>query len=459
MKTSFKLFPLFWCLSLHSMAQTNHTLQKVFEFPEPLNDTAPVENWLELTESLAGISLTTLLNLGIWWGVCKTAGIVSGLSNEHRPNDEGRENVDILKADFCLQLAPIITTAEVALVSRSPRPLEQNWWKPVYIAAAGLCASEAYSWPERLMIVPSFALSWLAYEAGLKIVASTASASIPGEKHARDIEIERYVNKEDITLPTVDGILAGALTYQVMAYKSFNPAEAALASVVNAAIVGTFSGITSMSITDMGDQWKARIAAGAGAGAGAVAVAGAGAGAGAVVVVVVAAIAIAEAITIAGTEAGAVVRAAVSTGAIIGAGAVTGAVLVAVGGARPGGARPAGVESITKTSAISHITIFITVKAIGPIIKAVTKETLLTLLTIGGGTTILLAVLNSEEASNNPLITASITWALALLFTVTNGFSNYAAYGYPLEESLSEAAWNQWKKFYAPLEYFSILFN
>ena len=465
------------------MAQTNFTLQTYFEFPEPFNNyTAPVENWLELTESFAGISLTTLLNLGIWWGVCKTPGIISGLSNEHRLNDEGRERVDILKADFCLPLASIITTAEVALISRSPKPLEQNCWDPVLFVVAGSSVSAVYLYPKRRpMEAASFALFWLAFKAGSKIVASTATASIPGEKHARDIEIERrYVYKGNIIPPMVNGVLAGLLTYQAMIYKNFEPEDAATFSAVSATLAGALSGMGIISKTDrkVGVAAAGAAAAGAGAGAGTVmAAAAAGAGTGTTIAVTAVALAdiLAETRADAAVSTGAIVENVVSTGAIMGAGFIAGIVFIAKVGTETIAAARAEIFAAGRTEAeamyykvmvknklITCGALVITLRAIKPIIEADADGDAVATLKAGiataWGASILLTIL-SKKASDNPLITASVTWAFALLFTVANGFSNHAAYGYPLEESLSEAAWNQWKKFYAPQEYFSILFN
>ncbi|WP_257287189.1 hypothetical protein, partial [Endozoicomonas sp. SESOKO2] len=113
MNKLFNLCPLLLCL-LYSMAKASPPSQNDFDFLEPLNDTALVANGLELTGSIAGVSLSTLLNLGIWWGVCKTAGIVSGLSGTYDLAVSDTKELEQMKTDFCLQLAPVMTTAEVA---------------------------------------------------------------------------------------------------------------------------------------------------------------------------------------------------------------------------------------------------------------------------------------------------------------------------------------------------------
>ena len=411
MKMSFKLLPLFLCLSLfHSMAQASVLSQKEFEFLKPFNDTALVENGLKLTGSLAGISLSTLFNLGIWLGVCKIPEIVSGLSAKHNRNDVEKQELVTLKTDFCLQLAPVITIAEVALAGHvSPWPLEQSWWKPLYFAGAGMAAYYG-SQSKNKMAVPIYVLTFLAAEAGSRTVASAASAAILRIMNITDISTEWYVYGEYMVLSVINGALAGAITCEAMKHKGFSTVKAALASAVSGAIGSTFSGVISMLVIGLDEQRTnvavavAVVVAVAVAGAAAAAAAGAGAGAGAVAVAAAAAVAGAGAGAVAGAGAGAAASASAVAVAVAGAGAAASALAGAAAGA---------------------------------------------LLTLG----------SSKIVSNNPVIKAGVTLAPALTFAIVNSHSNYAVYSYPLEESLSKTAWVLWKKFYAPLNYLSTLFN
>ena len=211
MKKSFKLFPLLLCL-LYSIAQASPPPQKDFEFLEPFNDTALVENGLELTGSIGGVALSALLNQGIWWGVCRTWGIISGPSSQYNlPGQEGKE-LENLKADFCLELAPMVVITEVALAGHvSPWPLEQRWWKPLYFAGAGMAGYAAYTDPIKRKFIPVAVLGYLAIEAGSRTGASAASALILREMNVRDrdIETEEYVAGEYAILSTINGVLAG----------------------------------------------------------------------------------------------------------------------------------------------------------------------------------------------------------------------------------------------------------
>ncbi|WP_422139593.1 hypothetical protein [Endozoicomonas sp. ALC020] len=408
MKKSFNLLPLLLCL-LYSMAKASPPSQNDFDFLKPFNDTALVENGLELTQSIAGVSLSTLLNLGIWWGVCKTAEIVSGTSGEYDLAALDTKELEKLKTDFCLQLAPVVTTAEVALVGQaSPWPLEQRWWKPLYFAGAGMAAYIANTKTKELISVA--VLTYLASEAVSRTGASAITALILRKMSLRDIATEWYATGEYTILSMTNGIMAGAVVYESMIHKGLSPAKATLASVVSAAIVGTLSGIISLLTIDLQAQ------AGAGPGAGVGVVAGVGAGV------------VASGLASVRLEAGA--RSGVLAGAGVGiiAGALVGA------GAGVGATVGVGVGTGVGAGAIAGATVL-------------------------GGAGALLMFGSSKITSNNPFIKAGVTLVPALTFAVINSLSNYAVYGYPLEQGLSETGWTQWKKFYAPLDYLSTLFN
>ncbi|WP_257253688.1 MULTISPECIES: hypothetical protein [unclassified Endozoicomonas] len=391
MNNSFNLCPLLLCL-LYSMAQASPPSKKDFDFLEPLNDSVLVANGLELTESLAGVSLSTLLNLGVWWGICKTAGIVSGLSSTYDLAASDTKELEPLKTDFCSQLAPVITTAEVALAGHvSPWPLEQRWWRPLYFAGAGMAANAASTIKREHM--PVVVMIYLASEALTRTGASAISALILRKMSTRDIATEWYLAGEYEIFSMMNGIVAGAVAYEAMIHKGYRPAKATLASVVSAVIVGTLSGIISVLTIDVDRQTKTEVIAGAGVGAVIFVGAGAGVGAGATAVASVGA-------------AGALV------GALAGAGIGFG---------------------------------------IGAVAEAGTM--------ILGGVGALLMLGSLKITSNDPFIKAGVTLMPALTFAVVNGLSGYVVYGYSLEQGLSETGWTQWKKFYAPLDYLSTLFN
>ncbi|WOG27812.1 hypothetical protein [Endozoicomonas sp. 8E] len=415
MKNSFNLFPLVLCL-LYSMAKASPPSQNDFDFLEPFNDTALVANGLELTESIAGLSLSTLLNLGIWWGVCKTAEIFSGSLGEYELAALDTKELEKLKTDFCLQLAPMMTTAEVALAGRvSPWPLEQRWWKPLYFAGAGMAAYVANTKTRKL--IPVAVLTYLASEAVSRTGASAISALILRKMSIREIATEWYATGEYATLSMINGILAGAVVYESMIHKGSSPAKATLASVVSAAIAGTLSGIISALTIDLGGQAETGGTIGAGIGIGILS--------GAVALSLVSVEGEAGAAALVGTTGDGVIAGGgvgVIAGTLVGAGAGTGAA--------------AGIGA-----------------GIGVGAAAIAEALVL------GGAGALLVLGSSKITSNNPFIKAGVTLVPALIFAVFNSLSNCAVYGYPLEHGFSETGWTQWKKFYAPLDYFSTLFK
>ena len=311
-------------------------------------------------------------------------------------------------------MAPVVTIAEVALAGHvSPWPLERLWWKPLHFAGAGMAAYAAYTHPKTRQLIP-VVLTYLASEAVSRTAASAASASILRKMKVRDVETKWYLYGEYQILSLFTGIMTGVIVYETMIHKGFSPAKSALAFAVSATITGTLSGIFSVLTIDMDDQLKFVAVAVAGSVAGAVAGAGAGAGARA------------------GAGAGDVAGAVAGAGAGAGAGAVAGAVAVAVAGARAGVGVGVGV-GVGYLAGAGALT--------------------------GVGVSALLMWGNSKTVSNNPLIYVGAPLVSALTFAVINSFSNYAVYGYPLEEGFSETARTQWKKFYAPLDYLSTLFN
>ncbi|WOG27816.1 hypothetical protein [Endozoicomonas sp. 8E] len=475
MKKSFNLFPLLLCL-FYSTTEASPPSKNDFDFLEPLNDTTLVANGLELAGSVAGLSLSTLLNLGIWWGVCETAGIVSGLSNTYDLAASDTKELEELKTDFCLQLAPVITTAEVALAGHvSSWPLEQHWWKLLYFAGAGMDIYASMTKTRRH--IPVGVLTYLASEALLRTVVSAISVQILRHmRFVRDITTKRYVAGEYAILSSINGVMVGAVTYEALIHKGFRPARASLAAVVSAAIVGVLSGIGSELIADVEEQTKAGVGAGVGIGVGAGALAGilAGATAGSVSgagfgtgIGAGAGPGILSGI-LAGVVSGSVVGAGVVAAVGVGLGGVTGALTVAEIGPRVGSGVGSeagfgaglGAFVVALSGALAGAGVGIgngigngIVDGFGITLGVGSTAAAL----FGVGTLLMLA--SSKTTSDNVCTITGITLAPALTFAVINSLSNYAVYGYPLEQSLSETIWTQWKKFNAPLDYLSTLFK
>ncbi|WP_257280336.1 hypothetical protein [Endozoicomonas sp. ISHI1] len=475
MKKLFNLFPLLLCL-FYSTTRASPPSQNDFDFIKPFNDTALVANGLELAGGIAGVSVSTLLNLGIWWGVCKTAGIVTGLSETYGLAASDTKELEELKTDFCWQLAPVISTAEVALAGHvSSWPLEQHWWKLLYFAGAGM---DIYgSMTETRKHIPVGVLTYLASEALSRTGASAISVPMLRKmRFVRDITTKRYVSGEYAILSVINGVMVGAVTYEALIHKGIRPAKASLAAVVSAAIVGALSGISSELIVDVDEQTKAGVGVGIGIGTGAGVLAGAlaggvagsvsGAGIGAGIG------AGTGAGVLAGILSGAVSGSVVGAGVVAAVGVGLGGVIGALAGAEIGSSAGSGVGSGvgsgaglgsfigTQSGALAGAGAGIVVgigSGIGSGIGITLGVGFTATALYGVGTLLMLA--SSKSTSDHLCTKAGVTLVPALTFAVINSLSNYAVYGYPLEQSFSETAWTQWKKFYAPLDYLSTLFN
>ncbi|WP_448215355.1 hypothetical protein [Endozoicomonas sp. 2B-B] len=410
MKKLFNPFPLLLCL-FYSAAQASLPSKNDFDFLEPFNDNALVANGLELTKSIAGLSVSTLLNLGIWWGVCKTAGMVTGLSSTHNLTETDTKELENSQTDFCLQLASVMTSAEVALAGHvSPWPMECRW-KPLYYAGAGMAAYAAIAQTRKF--VPAAVLTYLASEAVSRTIASTMAVLILRKMSMRDITTEWYVARKYV-LSALSMVIAGSVAYEAKVHKGFNPTKGILATAVSVAILGTLSRIISGAIIDVDGQTNTRALARV-----------------AVETIYLAAV---TAVVSAGATAVNIIEDETGAPSLSGSAALVGALVGSLAGVG------VGVGAEVKAESQPGMEVGVVATALGEVG---------TLLTLG----------RSQIISNNPVIQAGVTLAPALAFAVINSLSNYAVYGYPLEQGISETSWTQWKKFYAPLDYFSTLFK
>ena len=422
MKTPFKLLALISCfLFMCSIARAGIPSKEQFDFLTHYQNTSLVESALELTKSATELSLSTLMNTGVWYLVCKSPEFASGIAQHFGLEGSEKDQFKTIKADFCLQLASVTSAAEVTLVGHvSPWPLEPFWWQSLRFAGAGLAAYVDYKAPGKQLGLPLATLIFMASEATARTVSSTVSTKALRTQGFTKVLPEYYVYGEYTILSFISGLMVGGVVHEAFIHKEgIRPARAAFVSLVSAAITGVISGIVSTSMTDRSRQLIAGAIGGAGAavGAGAVIIAGAGAGAGVR--------------TLAGGIAGGV--------AGIIAGALAGGVAGIAGAAAGAGARArAAAVAITEAEAE-----FGAIAAIGAGVE------------VG----VLLMIGSSETASNNSFNKVGVILAPALSLALINSLSNYIVYGYPLEQGLSDTAWILWKKFYAPLDYLSPLLN
>ncbi len=388
-----------------SIAAARMADQADFEFLTHYENASWVENELALVESTASLSFSTLVSFGVWYGVCMSPQLLSLLADRFRMRGSEKKKFETLKTDFCLQLTPTITAAEVALAGHvSPWPIEQTWWQPLRMLGVGM-AEYANAATGRKRTIPVATLTYLVAEASAR-TASSVTASLYLRKTGKtNIKPVDYDYGQYTLLSYITGVVAGAVTYEAFSKKGLSSAKAALGFAIVASASGAISAIISTSMLNIDDQLKLVAGAGAGAGAGAIAgIVTTGAGAGATVGV--GAVAVASGVGI-------------GTVAVVGAGATVGVGAVAVVEAGVG----AGVGAGAGAGAVAGL------------------------------------LLTSKIDSHNPFTKVGVTLAPALIFAFINSLSNYAVYGYPLEEGLSETSQTLWKKFYAPLDYLTTLFN
>ncbi|AMO56192.1 hypothetical protein GZ77_05095 [Endozoicomonas montiporae] len=267
-------------------------------------------------------------------------------------------------------------------------------------------------------------LTYFAAEAGARTVGSTVSSLMLRQTGSTSITPVQYDYQQYRKLSILTGLMVGGIFYEALIKRGFSNVEAALAFMISASATGSKSAEASTSMLGMNDRLinltksnvvieiltRAAILA--------LFLGGAGAGAGA------------------GAEAGA--EAAVAVGKVAGsfAGAGTGALAAVLTGVL--------AADLAVDSAGAE-----------PTPEAIFLAELIT----GAGALAVANTVNWKINSNNLAVRASITLALALNLALFNSLSNYAIYGDPIEYSLSETAKTQWKKFYAPLDYLSTLFN
>ena len=402
MKTPYKLFPLLSSLLfVCSIAHSGIPPKEEFDFLNQYKNASLVEDGLGLLSSTAALTVFTVMNTGLWYGICLAPGFVSNLARQFKLGGQDKKKLHSIKTDLCTQLAPVIATTETVLAGNvSPWPLEQVWWQTVRFAGAGLVAFANYDQNNRVNML-FWILGYFSAEATARSLAGAVSTQILRSQGISAINPSHYTYGEYTILSFTSGIIVGSIAYEAMIAKDFTPAEASFVYAISALLTGALSAMMSMSTLDL-DNWLIAVA-------GAVAGAGAGAGAGAA----------------AAAAAGAAAAAAAAVGAVAvaGAGAAAGAVAGAVAGAGAGAAAAAAAAAAA-------------VAGVGA----------------GAGA----GALITSSTLSKKMTNAAIVLPSALVLALINSFSKYAVYGFPLEKSLSETAW---KKIYTPLDYLSTLLD
>ncbi|WP_257281147.1 hypothetical protein [Endozoicomonas sp. ISHI1] len=409
MKTSGKLIPIFSCLFfICSVAHSGASKEEKYYLLGHFNNASLVEESLQLVSSSSELAASTVVSYGFWYGICQSAGLVSTLTS--RPDPPGTEESELqeFKAFFCNQLAAVITSTEVALAGHAwPCPFVQ----PLRFVGTVFIAYKTYTHYDPYF-TPVLTMAYFTHEIIARTVAGAYTIKAL-RNHGRIIQPKDYANSEYIMLKSIAGMMVGATVYNTSALRGVTIVEAVFAYHVSATVAGTLIAlfIQPASNSSADHAFGADSLVGAGVLAGSIAGAGVLAG------------------SIAGATAGAIAVGTPLNNLFM-----------------PMAALGTLVASINEFEFSSEINHKINAGAIAGLAAGVGVMKLLALQS---------SILDSDHLLRNIPINLAIAWTI----TEINGVANNAVYGFSLAESFTKTARNQWKKFYAPLDYLHSLFN
>ncbi|WOG30097.1 hypothetical protein [Endozoicomonas sp. 8E] len=402
MKTSGKVRALLPCLLfLCSAAHSGISKEGQLKLLSHYSNASLVEDSLKLATSSSGLAISTVINYGFWYGICKSPEVVSALAGRFDLSGTEQNELREVKSSFCNQLAAVITSTEVALAGHlSLWPLELPWWQPLRFVGTAYSVYDVYTNfdPDLIPITTA------AYFTGEVVARTVAGATaVTGLRHQNKSAIQPldYTCTEYNMMSLIAGMMVGTIVYEKMIAREFSSVKASFGYVISAALTDGISAISSLSrhrsdcIFRVGTVTAAEVLAGTGAIAGAWAT------------------------------------------AIVGAGTVA-------------------LSSPSELSGIiAAFTLFLTAPPIGLWGVAGMNTGAI----VGAGVMVLLKQQCLRLDSNHLLNNVALSLAPALALALINSISNYAVYGYSLEDSLSETTRKQWQKFHAPLDYLYTLFQ
>ncbi len=407
MKTSGNLIPLFsYLLLICSIAHSSVSREEQFNLLSHYNNASLVEDSLKLVSSSSGLAVSTVINYGFWYGICKTTGLVAALSGRFGLSGTEQNELQEAKSSFCNQLAAVITSTEVALAGRvSPWPLETPWWQPLRFVGTAYSAYEAYTNRDPYLI-PIMTTAYFTHEVMARTVAGATTVGGLRYQNESTIQPLDFTHTEYKMLSFFTGMMVGTIVHEKMIARGVSPGKAAFGYIISAVLTDGILLISNLSKRILDGDIRVETATAAEVLAGTGAIAGSWA-----------------------TATVGVVNVAQSPNSLF-LGHVTLANLFVA-------------ESLTATVRTELWC------AAGMATGSV----------VGSEVVHLLWQQRSRLDSNHLLNNVALTLAPALALALINGFSNNIVYGYSLEESFSETARNQWKKFHAPLDYLYTLFN
>ncbi|WOG30100.1 hypothetical protein [Endozoicomonas sp. 8E] len=367
------------------------------------NNASLVEDSLELITSSSGLAVSTVINYGFWYSICKSTELISTLTGRFGLSGSDENELQQVRSSFCNQLAAIITSTEVALAGHiSPWPLELPWWQPLRFVGTAYVGYQSYTHNN-----PNHAtIETAAYFSHAVVARTLAGALTIRTLRHQDISTIQPLNFARIEykmLSSIAGMMIGAIVYEKMLDRGLTPVKAAFAYMISASLTKTISAISSLLIVNS-DSGHALV-----------------------------------------EEAGAVIAA--------GTGAIAGSMAVASSGAVATWHRS---DLFLNIAAI--LTMALAIPEVGHIDGLIGLKAEVGM-TVGLVLLQFLLQQRRELDSRHLMRNVAVTLAPALTLALINGVSNHAVYGYSLAESFTETARNQWQKFYDPLDYLHILFH
>ncbi|WP_257281145.1 hypothetical protein [Endozoicomonas sp. ISHI1] len=399
MKIHGKLLPLFSCLVfIGSLAHSGASKEEKYYLLGHFNNASLVEESLQLASSGSELTVSTVISYGFWYGICQSAGLVSTLTSRPAPPDTEESELQEFKSFFCNQLTAVITSTEVALAGHAwPCPFVQ----PLRFVGTVFIAYKTYTHYDPYF-TPVLTMAYFTHEVIARTIAGAYTIKAL-RYHGRIIEPKDYANSEYIMLKSIAGMMIGAIAYNKLLAGGSTYTEAFFGYLISAAVTRTLTALFFLPASDSGADHAV----------GADSLAGAG--------------------VISGSIAG-VIAGAIAVGTPLNEPFMPMAALGTL------------VVSLKEFESSSEINNKINTGAIAG-------------LAVGAGVIKLLALQSSILGSSHLLRNVAITLPLALTIAQINGVANNAVYGFSLAESFTKTARNQWKKFYAPLDYLHSLFN
>ncbi|WOG30101.1 hypothetical protein [Endozoicomonas sp. 8E] len=362
------------------------------------NNASLVEDGLKLVTSGSALAVSTAINYGFWYGICRSPEVVIALAGRFDLSGPQENELREIRSSFCSQLAAVITSAEVALAGHiSPWPVEPPWWRPMRFAGTAYSVYKAGTDE-----APHLAAITIFRHFTKELIARTfaGALAIRGLRSQSNVTIQSldYARGEYTMLSSMAAMVVGRIAYEKAIDRGFTPAKAVFAYLLSSTLAERMSSLSSFSAynSDVGDRNDTGAAALAGAGA----------------------------------LAGSVATAAIATEYVSHR-----SNLFLTGTA---------VSTFTFSLPNAGYRVFISAGA-GSFVGTIFERFLRT---------------QGQELDSRHLPRyAAVILAPALSIALINGLSNHAIYGYPLEESLSETARSQLQKFYAPLDYLHTFFN